>query len=174
MLKSRYFLLLISLLMDGGAKGTSQSPASAPDGGITTSYPAASALDGGVPNSQPTPRSLDAGAVIPLSGNAGAIHWPDEVQPVAVLDGPAVLAAHAALQSLLSSFPKDLSTSCSYSAKAMEVIVGKSEGLYFVRIDQHVDRCGWAAPGFIANPDWWEVYAVTPDGRVLARKPYSP
>jgi hypothetical protein len=173
MLKSQHFILLIALLVNGGT-GASQSLSPALDGGTITPHPIAPVPDGGTHEAQPSPHSPDAGAVISLPGNAGAIHWPDEVHPVVVLDGPAVLAAHAALQSLLASFPKELSTSCSYSAKAMEVIVGKSEGLYFVRIDQHVDRCGWAAPGFIADPHWWEVYAVTPDGRVLARKPYSP
>jgi hypothetical protein len=90
------------------------------------------------------------------------------------MDGPAVLAAHAALQDLLTRYAKDYPGACEYSATAMEVIVSKADGLYFVRIDHHVDRCGGAAPAFPADLHWWEVYAVTPEGRILARRPYTP
>ncbi len=117
------------------------------------------------------PPRLDAGtAVRPLTEQS--IHWPEELHPLARLDGPALIAAHSALQQLLSRYAKIYPGDCDYSAKVMEVIVSEAEGLYFVRIDQHVDKCGWAAPGFVAEPDWWELYAVTPDGRVLARNPY--
>ncbi|PTL77939.1 hypothetical protein DAT35_41990 [Vitiosangium sp. GDMCC 1.1324] len=90
------------------------------------------------------------------------------------MDGPAVLAAHAALQRLLASFPKEYAGDCSYSARAMEVTVGQSGGLYFVEINRRVDKCGWAVPGFDPSLHWFELYAVSPDGKVLARYPYNP
>ncbi|KFA92234.1 hypothetical protein Q664_16680 [Archangium violaceum Cb vi76] len=90
------------------------------------------------------------------------------------MDGPAVLAAHAALQRLLSSFPKEYAETCSHSAKAMEVLVGEEGGLYFVQINQRVEKCGGFAPGFNLTLDWFELYAVSPDGKVLARYPYHP
>lgn len=52
---------------------------------------------------------------------AAGIEWPEELRPLATLDGPAVVAANAALQHLLASFPKESARSCSHSAKAMEV-----------------------------------------------------
>jgi hypothetical protein len=71
---------------------------------------------------------------------AGGIEWPDDVRPLATLDGPAVLAAHAALQHLLARFPKEYAGDCSYSAKALEVTVGQEGGLYFVEINRRVDK----------------------------------
>jgi hypothetical protein len=47
---------------------------------------------------------------------------------------------------VLSRFPKEAARACEYSAKALEVAVGQEGGLYFVRIDRRVDKCGWA-PG---------------------------
>lgn len=105
---------------------------------------------------------------------AEGVHWPDDVRPLATLDGPAVLAAHAALQHLLARFPKEDAGSCYHSAKAMEVIVGHEGGVYFVRINQRAEKCGRFAPGVILSPDWFELYAVSPEGKVLARYPYYP
>ncbi|MFP2930285.1 hypothetical protein ACLESO_34835 [Pyxidicoccus sp. 3LG] len=104
----------------------------------------------------------------------GGIEWPDELRPLATLDGPAVLAANAALQQLLASLPKEHAKSCAHSAKAMEVIVGEQGGLYFVQINQRVEKCGRFAPGFNLTLDWFELYAVSPDGKVLARYPHAP
>ncbi len=46
-----------------------------------------------------------------------------------------------------------------------------SGGMYIVRINRRVDRCGWADPSFndAYEP---ELYAVSPDGQVLARYPH--
>ncbi|MBZ4421980.1 hypothetical protein K8638_36640 [Myxococcus sp. RHST-1-4] len=90
------------------------------------------------------------------------------------MDGPAILAAHAALQRVMAKVPKEFAGDCSYSAKAMEVTVGQKGGLYFVEINRRVDKCGWAVPGFNPSPHWFELYAVSPDGKVLARYPYNP
>jgi hypothetical protein len=102
------------------------------------------------------------------------IRWPENLRPLAILDGPAIVVANAALQHLLARLSKEYGATCSASAKAMEVLVGQEEGLYFVRIDQHVERCGWAAPGFVTETDWFELYAVSPEGRILARYPNAP
>ncbi|MBZ4415901.1 hypothetical protein K8638_05310 [Myxococcus sp. RHST-1-4] len=90
------------------------------------------------------------------------------------MDGPAIIAAHAALQRVLAGLPKEYAGTCSYSAKAMEVVVGQDSGLYFVRIHRRPDRCGRIAPGVNATLDWLELYAVTAEGKVLARFPYHP
>lgn len=105
---------------------------------------------------------------------AEGIRWPEEVRPLATLDGPAVLAAHAVLQRVLSRLPKEYAGTCAYSAKAMEVIVGQEGGLYFVEVNRRVDKCGWAAPGTSFDVDWFELYAVSPEGQILARYPYAP
>jgi len=141
------FLLLTSLLLGGGAPG----------------------VDGGVSSAPSSSLRTDGGTVV-----ADGIDWPDDVRPLAILDGPAVLAAHAALQQLLSRLPKEPAGSCSHSAKAMEVVVGQEAGLYFVRINQRVEKCGGFAPGFNLTLDWFELYAVSPEGKVLARYPYQP
>ncbi|WP_244237394.1 hypothetical protein [Corallococcus llansteffanensis] len=92
---------------------------------------------------------------------------------MATLDGPAVLAAHAAMQRVLSDYPKEYAKSCAFSARGLEVIVGEERGMYFVRVRQRPDRCGWA-PGTVLGFDEFELYAVSPEGKVLARYPYLP
>ena len=106
---------------------------------------------------------------------AQRIKWPeDDLQPLATLDGPAILAANAALQRVLERIPKEYKRSCAYSARAMEVIVGQQGDLYFIRINRCMDKCGRASPGAGAGFDWFELYAVSPDGQVLERYPYHP
>ncbi len=68
---------------------------------------------------------------------------------------------------------KEYAGSCAYSPKAMDVIVGEGGGMYIVRINRRVDRCGSVDASFNAAIDWLELYAVSPDGRVLARYPYN-
>ncbi|MCE9673021.1 hypothetical protein LY474_34965 [Myxococcus stipitatus] len=128
--------------------------------------------DGGTPPSKPAPptSSPDAGTTLPTPD---AIRWPKDLRPLATLDGPAVLAAHAALQQVLSRFPKGRSTACEYSAQSLDVVVGLEDGVYFVRVDRRPDRCGWP-PGASLEFDWFELYAITPEGRVLARHPSMP
>jgi hypothetical protein len=159
MMKPHHFILLMTLVADGGTVAP-QPSTSVADGGTVAPQPSTAVADGGIVTRQP---------II-----AGGIHWPDEVRPLARLDGPAVLAAHAAMQRLLSSFPKEYAGTCSHSAKAMEVLVGEEGGLYFVQINQRVEKCGGFAPGFNLTFDWFELYAVSPDGKVLARYPYYP
>jgi hypothetical protein len=153
MLRPHHLVLLASLLMDGGTGVPQPTPPSA-DAGTSPSPP-------------------DAGAVVPPPQAADAIQWPKDLRPLATLDGPAVLAAHAALQRVLSQFPKNRAGACTSSAQSLEVVVGQEGGLYFVRVDRRPDKCGWA-PGTALEFDWFEFYAVSPDGRVLARYPYMP
>ncbi len=44
--------------------------------------------------------------------------------------------------------------------------VFKWHGVYYVTVDERFDRCGGARSRF---PDWFESYAVSPTGVVLAR-----
>lgn len=158
-----HFLLLTSLLLNGGPLVM--------DGGAPGAPSSTSKLDGGTASNDAI---TDGGTPTRAPIIAAGIEWPDDVRPLATLDGPAVLAAHAALQQLLSSFPKESAGTCSHSAKAMEVVVGQERGLYFVRINQRVEKCGGFAPGFNLTLDWFELYAVSPEGKVLARYPHQP
>jgi hypothetical protein len=111
-----------------------------------------------------------------LSPDTERIVWPKEVRTLTTLDAPAIVAAHAALQSLLARFEKEgVNGSCGYSAKGLEVIVGEGGGMYIVLINQRMDKCGWVVPpGFTTETDWFEQYAVSPEGKVLARFSYNP
>ncbi|WP_253894997.1 hypothetical protein [Corallococcus exercitus] len=159
MMKLPHHVLLMTLLLDGGTHPAPSGTAPG-DGGIPASSVVAANADGGT-----TPRA-------PLV--AEGIEWPEDLRPLATLDGPAILAAHAALQRLLASFPKEYAKDCSYTARAMEVSVAQHGGLYFVQINRRVEKCGWAAPGFNPSAHWYELYAVSPEGKVLARYPYHP
>ena len=78
------------------------------------------------------------------------------------------------MQQVLARFPPEYMGTCSYSAKALDVLVGQEGDTYFVRINRRVDRCGRVASGFNTALDWFELYAVSAEGRVLARYPYFP
>ncbi|MFL5343742.1 MAG: hypothetical protein ACJ8AT_03070 [Hyalangium sp.] len=173
MLKPHHFLLLASMLADAGPL-TPQT--SSPRGDAGTVFPPSGSpsRDAGAMTSPPATSERDAGPGSLPDGGVGSIHWPENLRPLATLDGPAVLAAHAVLQRVLSRFPKEYAGTCSYSAKALEVIVGEEGGLYFVRVNRREDKCGWVAPGVNTDLDWFEMYAVSQDGRILERYPYFP
>ncbi len=117
----------------------------------------------------------DAGTAARKPFIVNGIRWPEEVRTLTTLDGRAILAAHAAMQDLMARMAKEDSRyagHCEYSPTAMDVIIGEGEGMYIVRINPRVDRCGWAGPSFNAALDS-ALYAVSPDGRVLARYPYE-
>ncbi len=163
-MKTHLLGLLLLFMLDGGVGPPLHRPEH-PDGG---------SLDGGTvaaPLRLPMP---DAGTATPPARGPASIQWPEELQPLATLDGPAILAAHAALQRVLERLPKEQKGTCAFSAKAMEVLVGQQGGLYFVRINQRLDRCGRAPPGLNASFDWFELYAVSPEGQILERYPYHP
>lgn len=152
MLKPLQLVLLVSLLADGGAP----SPPKAKP----------------VPTSPDAGSNLDAGSV-PGVQSAESIPWPKDLKPLATLDGSAVVAAHAALQQVLARFPKGTANTCEFSARSLDVVVGHEAGMYFVRIDRRPERCGWN-PGASLEFDWFELYAVSSDGRVIARYPHAP
>lgn len=166
MLKLHYLLLVISLLPDGGVETSATAPSqtilrgSSPrlDSGTLDARAGKSAVDGGITRK-------------PII--AEGIQWPDDLQPLATLDGPAVLAAHAAMQRVLSGYPKEYTKSCAFSARGLEVIVGEERGMYFVRVRQQPDRCGWT-PGTVLGFDEFELFAVSPEGKVLARYAHHP
>jgi hypothetical protein len=162
MLRAHQLILLVSLATDGGMP-LPASDVPGTDGRLLTSFPA-------------RPGANVVAGVIRAPGTrlVAGIEWPEELRPLATLDGPAVVAANAALQHLLASFPKESARSCSHSARAMEVVVGEHAGLYLVQIHQRVEKCGRFAPGFNLTLDGFELYAVSPDGKVLARYPYTP
>ncbi|WP_244224260.1 hypothetical protein [Corallococcus sicarius] len=112
-------------------------------------------------------------ASITDGGTQAGIRWPTDLRPLATLDGPAILAAHAALQRVLASFPKQDAGACESSARSLDVVVGQEGGVYFVRIDRRLDRCGWPV-GSGLEFDWFELYAVSPEGKILARRAFMP
>ncbi|AGC49002.1 hypothetical protein MYSTI_07730 [Myxococcus stipitatus DSM 14675] len=109
----------------------------------------------------------------------GVVPWPDEhtsrklVDP---LEAGAALAAASAIREVVSSPPfPNLFTGCSSPEQGLDVSVftGQTPGLYFVAVEQRFDRCGGASGRVL---DWWEVYAVTAQGVVVAKAapPESP
>ncbi|WP_342378525.1 hypothetical protein NVS55_03970 [Myxococcus stipitatus] len=151
MLKPLQLALLVSLMADASTLPPKAKPvAVSPDAG-------------------PTP---DAGPR-PSPPSAESIPWPKDLKPLATLDGTAVLAAHAVLQQVLAGFPKGAANACEFSARSLDVVVGQEAGMYFVRVDRRPERCGWN-PGASLEFDWFELYAVSADGRVLARYPHRP
>lgn len=190
MLRPQHFILLASLLVDGGtAVPPSASPA--PDAGAVSEPVSPAAPDAGAVSAPVSPAAPDAGAAgAPASASApdagkpprkpvivDGFRWPedDELRLLTVLDGRAVVAAHAAIQDLRARFAKEdkkYAGHCDYSPTAMDVVVFEGEGTYFIRINRRLDRCGWAHPSLNAGfaP---ELYAVSPEGRVLARYPYN-
>ncbi|MFB1480416.1 hypothetical protein [Corallococcus sp. RDP092CA] len=58
-------------------------------------------------------------------------------------------------------------------AESLDVVVGLEEGVYFVRVDRRLDRCGWPA-GSQLELDRFELYAVSPEGKLLARRTFMP
>jgi|GEM_PF-1291254 len=148
-------ILFASLLADGGAL-----PPRADAGGV----------DAGVGFVAPGPGRVDVGTY-----DAGsAIPWPEEeLQPVATLDGSAVLATHSVLTQVLKRFPKEAGRSCAFSPRALELLVARKDGWHFVRVNRRVDQCPGFGPGVQLETDWFELYAVSPGGFV-ERYPYHP
>ena len=105
------------------------------------------------------------------------LRWPeeDELRLLTLLDGRAIVAAHAAIQEQRARFAKEdkkYAGHCDYSPKAMDVVIFEGKDLYIVRINRRLDRCGWAHPS-LNNVFEPEFYAVSPEGRVLARYPLA-
>lgn len=158
MLNPHHLLLVVALMADGG------TPPSQPVPGT----------DAGTATASPRGKTPDAGTVAAKPADPSAIPWPEEeLTPLATLEGPAILAANAALQQVMKRFPKEDTRHCIYSPKSMELIIGYQAGWYFVRVNHRADQCPGFGPGFTAEFDWFELYAYSPDGR-LERYPYFP
>ncbi|WP_426735491.1 hypothetical protein [Myxococcus faecalis] len=158
--KPQLYLLLATWLAQGGAL-PAPGGVGARDAGVAASGPLVSQVDAG-----PRDAGTRGGATIP---------WPEEeLSPLATLDGPAVLAAHAVLEQVLKQrFAKDAGRSCVFSPRALDVLITQKDGWYFVRVNRRVDRCPGFGPGVSLETDWFELYAVSPEGRV-ERYPYHP
>lgn len=173
MLRPHHFILLVSLLADGGTVAP-PSGSSRPDAGTDAGVVSPSARDTGTRAAVVNPSARDAGAVareLPMVDG----RVPDDLQTLAELDARAVMAAHAAIQEFITSNVKANprnAGSCDYSPKAMDVSIMESSGMYVVIIGRRLDRCGGADISFNAGfaP---QVYVVSPEGRVLAHPHYD-
>lgn len=111
----------------------------------------------------------DAGASTAQPASDGGIRWPEEMLPLAILDGPAIAASNAAMQHLQARLKQKHGEACLAPVSAMQVLVGREAELYFVRIELHGGRCGAADAG--AGTDEVVLYAVSPEGEVQVIEP---
>lgn len=161
MLKLHHFILLIALSVDGGT-GSAQPDPPKPDAGTAT-------------GDSTRVHERDGGSCEPRPAILEGTPWPEKPRLLATLDGSAIIAARAAIRQLMERFVKNdprFAGSCDYSPKAMDVVIGEAEGMYVVRIDPRVDRCGRLGPDFnnVIDP---ELYAVSPEGKILMDYPYK-
>ncbi|MBZ4416268.1 hypothetical protein [Myxococcus sp. RHSTA-1-4] len=114
------------------------------------------------------------GCAAPAAAWKGEVTWPDEhsartvVEP---MEAGAALAAAGAIREVVRTNPfPNLFAGCSSPEQGLDVAVfaGPTPGLYFVIVDQRFHRCGGPSGRVL---DWWEVYAVTSQGDVVAKAP---
>ncbi len=114
------------------------------------------------------------GCAAPAAPWKGEVAWPDEhsartvVEP---MEAGAALAAAGAIREVVRTNPfPNLFAGCSSPEQGLDVSVfaGPTLGLYFVVVDQRFHRCGGPSGRVL---DWWEVYAVTSQGEVVAKAP---
>jgi hypothetical protein len=100
------------------------------------------------------------------------IRWPENLAPLAVLDGPALAVADIARRHVLAQrlYP----AGCEPSAEALKATVGYQEPLYYVRIEANAERCNQEVPGVEPQPGWFKVYAFFPNWRMVAPNPPPP
>ena len=114
------------------------------------------------------------GCATPAAAWKGEVTWPAEHSArtvVAPMEASAALAAAGALREVVRTNPfPNLFAGCSSPEQGLDVSVfaGATPGLYFVVVDQRFDRCGGPSGRVL---DWWEVYAVTSQGVVVAKAP---
>jgi pyruvate/2-oxoglutarate dehydrogenase complex dihydrolipoamide acyltransferase (E2) component len=114
------------------------------------------------------------GCAAPAAAWKGEVTWPDEHSARAVvepIEAGAALAAAGAIREVVRTNPfPNLFAGCSSPEQGLDVSVfaGPTPGLYFVVVDQRFHRCGGPSGRVL---DWWEVYAVTSQGEVVARAP---
>ena len=161
MLKLHHLILLIALSADGGTAPPLPSPVD-PDAGTAAADSARA-------------QERDGGACEPRPAIREGTPWPEKPQLLATLDGRAIIAARSAIRNLMDLFAKSdprYAGHCNYSPKAMDVVIFEAEGMYVVRINPRLDRCGRLDPGFndVIDP---ELYAVSPEGKILIDYPYK-
>lgn len=106
-----------------------------------------------------------------------AIQWPTPeeltgLQPVTgELGGEVAVVAAAAIQRTVRDWKaQGLFEGCPTPAAGLGATVYLWKGTYYVSISERFDRCGRARSGML---DWWEVFAVSPEGDVLGRHPFG-
>jgi hypothetical protein len=159
MLKLHHFILLVALSVDGGTITPQPDPSKSDAGTAAADSASVQGRDGGA--CEPRPAILEG------------TPWPEKPRLLATLDGRAIIAARAGIWELMDYFvkyDKRFAGSCDYSPKAMDVVVFEADGMYVVRINPRVDRCGRLDPAFndVIDP---ELYAVSPEGKILMRYP---
>ena len=120
-----------------------------------------------------------SGCAGPATAWKGQVDWPQEGDSsvktiVPPTEAGAALAATAAIREMVRT-NKDpgLFWGCSSPEQGLDVAVftGPTPGLYYVALGQRFDRCGGPRGRVL---DWWYVYAVTPQGEVVAEAPFPP
>jgi hypothetical protein len=136
---------------------------------------AALSMDGGAIPPQPVPQGPDAGTAAPKPVILEGTSWPEKPRLLTTLDGRAIVAANIAIRERMKLLVKEDKRNagiCDASPKAMDVLIFEAEGMYVVRLNPRVDRCGWADPSFnnAFEPD---LYAISPERKILMRYPYG-
>ncbi|WP_395835806.1 hypothetical protein [Archangium violaceum] len=117
------------------------------------------------------------GCAVPTSAWKGEVQWPDEDSAQLLIpsfEAGAALAAAGAIREMVRSNPfPHLFAGCSSPEQGLNaaVFTGPTPGLYYVKIIQRFDRCGGP---YVRVLDGWYLYAVTPQGEVVAEAPYPP
>lgn len=117
-----------------------------------------------------------SGCAAPATTWKGQVEWPLEGDAsvktvVTPTEAGAALAAAAAIREMVrTNTDPGLFWGCSSPEQGLEVAVftGPTRGLYYVALGQRFDRCGGPRGRVL---DWWYVYAVTPQGEVVAEAP---
>lgn len=118
-----------------------------------------------------------SGCVRPATTWRGSVEWPEEetdssVKAVAPpMEAGAALAAAGAIRELVrTNTDPGLFWGCSSPEQGLDVAVftGPTQGLYYVVVEQRFHRCGGPSGRVL---DWRHVYAVTPQGEVVAEAP---
>lgn len=122
------------------------------------------------PEVAPSPASSPPGSGGPAAPSE--IRWPENLAPLAALDGAAIIAANTALRHVLAQ--KEYPAGCEPTAEAFQITVGYQEPLYYVRIEARAERCGQGGPGVEPSPGWFKVYALGPGGGMVAPNPSHP
>jgi hypothetical protein len=119
----------------------------------------------------PNPPKTDAEISAAQPGTGAGVRWPRDMLPLAILDAPAIAAASAALQHLQARLSQKHGAACAAPADAMQILIGRDKGLYYVSIEHPGGRCGAADAGSSTGADEIVLYAVSPEGRVQMLSP---